>query len=116
MRELIVHACYELSYSYSVDENDIRFIYNNIISIPRKCLSGEMTAIRSKIDTVFYFSINGDTLKLYNPTGFAAFSFKREVQPALTAINGLWQTLTVYGSSQHNDISINGTHAIICDG
>lgn len=55
-------------------------------------------------------------LKLYNPTGLAVFAFKRKVRPPIEAINGLWQTLTVYGSKQNSEISVNGTHAILCQG
>jgi hypothetical protein len=75
--ELILKACYELSYSYEIRENDIIFTYQRIISIPRKCVEGEITALRAKLDTVFYFTIDGPVLKLYNPTGFAPFAFTR---------------------------------------
>ena len=84
--------------------------------ITRKCLSGEITILRSKIDSVFYFTINGTTLKLFDPTGFAPFVFERVVSSMGTAINGYWQTINVYGARQFTDIYVNGSHAMLCKG
>lgn len=75
-----------------------------------------MTTIRSKIDTIFYFTINGSSLKLFDPSGWAPFVFNRTTNPVGTAINGLWQTLTVAGSNQLSEIQMNGTHALLCQG
>lgn len=115
-RQLTVSACYELSYSYAVREKDINLAYKNIISIPRKCLPGEITTIRSKIDSVFYFTINGTSLKLFDPTGFAPFVLARVVPPIGRAINGLWQTINVNAVKQYTNIYVNGTHALLCQG
>lgn len=37
-RNLIVHACYQLNYTYEVTENNIFLSFQNILSIPRKCV------------------------------------------------------------------------------
>lgn len=114
--ELVVKSCYQLSYDYEIHENDIVFNYKRIIDIPRKCVEGEITTIRAKLDTVFYFTINGTTLKLFNPTGFAPFVFKRIEEVPPKAINGLWQTLRVLNFPAFVDITVNGTHAVLCGG
>jgi hypothetical protein len=114
--ELIIHSCYDLSYSYSVKGNDISISYNKILDIPRKCGDGEITTIRSKIDTIFYFTIKGDSLSLHNPTGFAPFVFQRKVKNPPKAINGRWSTDTVLGQAKDYDIYMNGTHASLCRG
>lgn len=89
-RQMILKACYELSYSYELSGNDIVITYNNVINIPRKCQKGEISTLRSKIDTIFYFTIDGSTLKLYNPTGFAPFVLQRKVKQSPKALNGRW--------------------------
>jgi hypothetical protein len=79
-------------------------------------VNDEITLIRAQIDTIFYFTINGSSLKLFNPSGLAPFSLKRVAPPVRSVINGLWQTLTVLGSSYISEISMNGTHAVLCEG
>jgi hypothetical protein len=64
-------------------------------------VGSEISTIRSKIDTVFYFTINGTTLSLFDPTGFAPFVFANADVSAGPAINGGWQTLTVNQNDQY---------------
>jgi hypothetical protein len=116
VKTLIVHACYDLAYNYSVSENNIYISFLNVIDIPRKCVSGEITTIRSRLDTVFYFVINGTMLSLYDPTGFAPFVSERNDANVGPAINGGWQTITVNQNNLNDNINVNGTHAILCNG
>ena len=40
VREMVLNACYKLSYSYELQGNDISLTYLSIVNIPRKCLDG----------------------------------------------------------------------------
>lgn len=75
--------------------------FQGILGIPRKCVGSEISTIRSKIDTVFYFVINGTTLSLFDPTGFAPFVFTNNDAAVGPTINGGWQTLTVNQEGQY---------------
>jgi hypothetical protein len=39
-RTLLVHACYDLNYTYLVTENSLYLSFQGILGIPRKCMGG----------------------------------------------------------------------------
>jgi hypothetical protein len=55
-------------------------------------------------------------LSLYDPTGFAPFVSERNDANVGPAINGGWQTITVNQNNLNDNINVNGTHAILCNG
>lgn len=60
--------------------------------------------------------INGTTLTLFDPTGFAPFVFERVDSNSSPAINGGWKTITIDQNQLSENILINGSHAILCEG
>lgn len=54
-------------------------------------------------------------MRLFDPTGFAPFAFER-ADAGIPNINGAWKTLNINYQSLNEQIKINGTHAMLCEG
>lgn len=122
LQKLSFEGCQEMLLQAQMVENQIFINFNSYLTQPIKgktCLAiqnNTLTTIYSRLNKVFYFQINIDTLLFNDPYGVTVLRFKRLVPKRNVDISGIW-SMNQFGNTRTAlSVQISPSQITLCQG